>query len=156
MDRNLETHYSSLLGLIPPWRVKKVELDTSAMQIRVAVEYPAGVLPQCPEPGCGRECKLKDHRGERSWRHLDTMQFETRIFSRGAPLGLRHTWSEDDRSSLVLSALAVHDPLREACDRSDPWLSQSSSGTKSSQAFLGSGPAHSGARRRARIGPTGA
>jgi transposase len=82
MDRNLEAHYGAVLGLAPPWRVKKVDLDMSAMQIRIAVEYPAGVPLKCPERGCNHECRLKDHREERSWRHLDTMQFETVIQTR--------------------------------------------------------------------------
>jgi len=35
---------------------------------------------KCPE--CGKECTIADHAPERSWRHLDTMQFETRLRAR--------------------------------------------------------------------------
>ena len=34
----------------------------------------------CPE--CGKQCTVADHAPERTWRHLDTMQFETLIRAR--------------------------------------------------------------------------
>ena len=34
----------------------------------------------CPE--CGNQCTIADHASERTWRHLDTMQFETRLRTR--------------------------------------------------------------------------
>lgn len=75
----LQAHYGLLLGLVPPWAVLKVDLNLSAKRVVIEVEYPAGERVPCPEPGCGRMCKIKDHRPERSWRHLDTMQFETLV-----------------------------------------------------------------------------
>jgi len=69
-----------LLGLAIPWQVKKVEMDVEKKQVFVALEYPAGLLLPCPD--CGRECRIKDHREERSWRHLDTMQFGTWVKTR--------------------------------------------------------------------------
>jgi transposase len=56
-----------------------VNLDLEAKLLVLEVEYPPGHRVPCPEPGCGQECKVKDHREERSWRHLDTMQFETQV-----------------------------------------------------------------------------
>lgn len=64
---------------MPPWAVLKVDLDVTAKQLVIQVEYPAGAQAPCPEPGCGQLCKIRDHREERSWRHLDTMQFETLV-----------------------------------------------------------------------------
>jgi transposase len=75
----LQAHYGLLLGLIPPWAVAKVELDLAAKRLVIDVEYPRGAQVPCPEAGCGRSCRLKDHREERVWRHLDTMQFETLV-----------------------------------------------------------------------------
>jgi len=76
----LQAHYGLLLGLMPPWAVAKVDLDLSAKRLVIAVEYRSGAEVPCPEPGCGRRlCRVKDHREERVWRHLDTMQFETQV-----------------------------------------------------------------------------
>lgn len=78
----LQAHYGLLLGLIPPWAVAKVELDLPAKRLVINVDYPAGSQVPCSEAGCGRMCRVKDHREERIWRHLDTMQFETLVKSR--------------------------------------------------------------------------
>lgn len=77
---DLHNHYSSLLGLVPPWLVTHVDLKTSEKLVEVAVEWPADHRVECPV--CKRSCRVKDHREERSWRHLDTMQFQTVIKSR--------------------------------------------------------------------------
>ena len=45
----------------------------------IALEY-LGRGGVCPE--CKAECGLKDHAPERTWRHLDTMQFETILKAR--------------------------------------------------------------------------
>lgn len=68
-----------MLGLVPPWAVAKVNLDLEAKRLVLEVEYPAGHRVPCPELGCREVCKIKDHREERSWRHLDAMQFETEV-----------------------------------------------------------------------------
>jgi transposase len=78
----LQAHYGLLLGLTSPWIVLKVELDLLAKRVVIGVEYPSGCQVPCPEAGCGRNCRVKDHREERVWRHLDTMQFETLVKSR--------------------------------------------------------------------------
>ena len=49
-----------------------VELERK--RVVISVEFIGGRVV-CPE--CRAECGLKDHGPERSWRHLDTMQFET-------------------------------------------------------------------------------
>ena len=75
----LQAHYGLMLGLVPPWAVLSVNLDLNAKRLVLEVEYPRGHRAPCPEPGCGEQCSIKDHREERSWRHLDTMQFETQV-----------------------------------------------------------------------------
>lgn len=80
MEQTLQAHYGQLLGLIPPWAVVKVDLDVSGLKVKISVEYPEGETVPCPE--CGRMCRIKDHREERTWRHLDTMQFQTLVTSR--------------------------------------------------------------------------
>jgi transposase len=75
----LEAHYGLLLGLVPPWKVEEVNLDLSDQRVEIEVTYPGGYKVKCPEPECAKECRIKDHRAERTWRHLDTMQFETLV-----------------------------------------------------------------------------
>lgn len=78
----LQEHYGLLLGLVPPWAVVKVDLDLSGKQVVIRVDYPSGEQVPCPVEGCGRRCSIRDHREERTWRHLDTMQFETLVKAR--------------------------------------------------------------------------
>lgn len=77
---DLHKHYSLLLGLIPPWLVTNVDLRMGEKLVEIDVQWPVDHDVECPE--CGRSCSIKDHREERRWRHLDTMQFQTIIKSR--------------------------------------------------------------------------
>lgn len=79
-NNKLLSHYGTLLGLIPPWAVVNVDLDVAGLKVTIHIEYPGGERVTCPE--CGRLCRIKDHRKERTWRHLDTMQFQTTVKSR--------------------------------------------------------------------------
>lgn len=80
ISSDLHNHYSLLLGLIPPWLVTNVDLQMNARLVEIDVQWPIDHRPECPE--CGRSCSINDHREERRWRHLDTMQFQTIIKSR--------------------------------------------------------------------------
>jgi transposase len=76
----LSAHYRQLLGLNGPWRITDIDLDVSKQRVDIFIEWPAGKHVRCPE--CGASCGLKDHREERTWRHLDTMQFGTFLHCR--------------------------------------------------------------------------
>jgi transposase len=68
--------HEQLLGLTPPWRVTDFKLDVAKSRLDIHVEWPkTGEPVHCPE--CDELCKIHDHREERTWRHLDTMQFQT-------------------------------------------------------------------------------
>jgi transposase len=68
--------YQRILGLEAPWKVMKVDLDMDAKRVVIRVEV---------EPGTkwgNAETKAAAHVhkwAERTWRHLDTCQFETMI-----------------------------------------------------------------------------
>jgi transposase len=72
--------YQQLLGLASPWNVARVELDVKARRVRVFAEHAKDGRFNCPE--CGAVCPLHDHDEERSWRHLDSCQFETHLVAR--------------------------------------------------------------------------
>ena len=67
--------FTQLLGLTPPWRVTELTPDLDDQKITVRIEWPKGEKGPCPE--CKTPCQVYDHREERAWRHLDTMQFKT-------------------------------------------------------------------------------
>lgn len=77
--KTLAEHYGLLLGLDAAWLV--ADVDLSLKEERVEIRLEASGQPVCCS-GCGRTCPLHDHAPERTWRHLDTMQFETRIVAR--------------------------------------------------------------------------
>ena len=111
MDVN--EHYSVLLGLGEEWMVSKVELDVAGRRVDIFVEY-AKKAAVCPE--CGELAGLHDSLAERTWRHLDTMQFETVIHARTPRVSCpRHgakvievPWaSKHSRFTLLFEAFAI-------------------------------------------------
>lgn len=72
--------YEHLLGLQSPWFVERVELDKKAQRVTVFTAHDEGASFRCAE--CGATCPLHDHDEERSWRHLDSCQFETHLRAR--------------------------------------------------------------------------
>jgi transposase len=77
---DLHGHYAQLLGLIPPWAVVDVQLKMEELKVEIEVQWPEDEPVHCPE--CEELCRVKDHREERTWRHMDTMQFQTLLKSR--------------------------------------------------------------------------
>ena len=67
--------YEQILGLRSPWFVSEVKLDTTGQRVDVYVSHPSGTKFCCPK--CDQELSCYDHTSERTWRHLDTMQFQT-------------------------------------------------------------------------------
>lgn len=75
----LDAHYASALGLTEPWTIQRVDLDTEALTLDIRVVHGAHTAP-CPE--CKKDTPVIDHREQRSWRHLNMMQFVTTITAR--------------------------------------------------------------------------
>lgn len=76
---DITEHYGMLLGLPSPWKVVDVKLSLMANAVDVYVEY-RGEKRTCPV--CGETVPGYDATRERTWRHLDVMQFETRVHCR--------------------------------------------------------------------------
>jgi len=79
-DSELQKHYALLLGVGSPWEVKNVELKLAEKKVEIELGWQWGAAAKCPE--CGRECSIHDCAPERTWRHLDTMQFTTLVRAR--------------------------------------------------------------------------
>jgi transposase len=80
IDGELQKHYAQLLGVGSPWEVKNVELKLQEKTVEIELGWQWGAAARCPE--CGRDCSMHDCAPERTWRHLDTMQFTTVIRAR--------------------------------------------------------------------------
>ena len=115
----LTKHYSLLLGLDAAWEVSEVSLSLEGKRVDILVTHKGGRVT-CPE--CEGECSIADHAPERTWRHLDTMQFETRLRARVPranckACGVKTTavpWAEKhSRFTLMFEALAIE--VIQAC-----------------------------------------
>ena len=115
----LTEHYSMLLGLDAAWIVSDVSLSLEENRVEITVTHVGGSVA-CPE--CGTGCTIADHAPERTWRHLDTMQFETRLRARVPrtdckACGVKTTsvpWAgKHSRFTLMFEAFAIH--VIEAC-----------------------------------------
>ena len=72
--------YQQVLGLSEPWSVSQVELDVAQQRVEITVEHEPGVKWSCPH--CQQALSCYDHVVNRSWRHLDTCQFQTHLHAR--------------------------------------------------------------------------
>jgi transposase len=70
------TLFETILGISAPWHVARVDLKTEAKRVELWLAHDATRWP-CPE--CGLVLAGFDHAEERTWRHLDTCQFETHL-----------------------------------------------------------------------------
>lgn len=80
LDHEWSRHDAMLLGVKSPWEVNAVKLEMSERRVESGREWSRGHAVPCPE--CGDLCALADPAPERTWRHLDTLQFETLIRAR--------------------------------------------------------------------------
>ncbi len=120
LQPSLLEHYGRMLDLSDPWIVSAIEIDTEKLLLNILVTATKGAKLPCPS--CGKPCSVEDHREERKWRHLDTMQFETIITCRmpriNCPehgvLSARVPWADDySRFTLLFERFAI-DVLRSA------------------------------------------
>ena len=121
MDTELQKHYALLLGIGSPWEVKTVELKLGEKKVEIELGWQWGQDAQCPE--CGRKCSIHDCAAERTWRHLDTMQFATLIRARTPRANcpehgvktMRVPWAEPQgRFTLLFERFAVEVLLASA------------------------------------------
>ncbi len=105
--------YASILQFGPDWKITRVDVDHARREVEVYVEYTqqVGASPETGEP-----CPIYDHREERRWRHLDTMQYKTFIHARvprvtlptGKVVTMRVPWAdESSRQTWHFEAWAI-------------------------------------------------
>jgi transposase len=111
--------YRQLLGLNTPWTVTRVELKVKEQRVEVWAGHLEDIRWACPE--CAGDLPLYDHAEERTWRHLDSCQFQTHLHARPPRVdcpthGVRQVrlpWAEPRaRFTTLFERLAI-DVLRE-------------------------------------------
>ena len=83
---DLKSFYAQSLGISAPWRVTDVVFDGDHKVVTVFVECASGVAWVDPETG--ERAEIKDWQ-DRTWRHLDTCQFQTIVTARVPRLVLK-------------------------------------------------------------------
>jgi transposase len=101
-------HYHELVGLNQDWVIADVQLDVRNKTLTLPLEF-VGDHVVCPE--CGATCSMKDHAAERSWRHLDAMQFQTILTARVPRMDMYDMRSKDNCGSVGREAQPVHSPV---------------------------------------------
>lgn len=71
-----EDLYKIILQIDDNWSVTAINVDEPNEEVSVIISY---TKAKATDPVTNEECSLYDHREERSWRHLDTMQYTTHI-----------------------------------------------------------------------------
>lgn len=106
--------YETVLGLSEPWYVVDVELCDDQEEIWVQLDVRTDATHHCPE--CGEARAMYDRAEERSWRHLDTCQYQTILKARVPRVecpehGVRRVrvpWAERmSRFTALFEALAI-------------------------------------------------
>ena len=113
--------YAALLRLSHPWSVREVKLNLAAERVDVWVQEDPATKWACPE--CGKTVPLYDHAEERTWRHLDTCEFQTFLHARLPRVncpehGVRKvlpTWASPGSQFTLRLECRVIDTLKE-CD----------------------------------------
>jgi transposase len=72
--------YQQVLGLAEPWFVERVELSVPDKTVDIWVAHRPEAKWSCPQ--CDEAPIGYDHAPERTWRHLDTCQFQTLLHAR--------------------------------------------------------------------------
>jgi transposase len=115
--------FAQLLGLRHPWKVHEITPDLDNKSIRVRIEWQKGEKGPCSV--CQKPCQVYDHREERAWRHLDTMQFKTLLICPVPRVdckvhgikSLQVPWADmKGRFTMLFERFAI-DVLQSACNK---------------------------------------
>jgi transposase len=94
--------------------VERVELKLEQGEVHVFLDHPVGAQWPCPE--CGELCNLYDHKPTRTWRHLDTCQYQTILHcdpprsncEKHGPKVVKLPWAEErSRFTMLFERLAI-------------------------------------------------
>tara|TARA_R110002072_G_C7868386_1_gene527045 strand:+ start:46 stop:1257 length:1212 start_codon:yes stop_codon:yes gene_type:complete len=107
-----EQFFDLLLDFGDDWKVDDVKVNFKIAEVDIFVSY-IGTKADCPESM--EPCGIYDHRDNRRWRHLDTMQFKTfinckvpRVKSSVGVKTISVPWADNyERHSYLFESLAI-------------------------------------------------
>jgi transposase len=110
--------FETILGLQSPWHLDRVELNAETKRVDLWAVHDETRWP-CPE--CPQLLPCFDHADERTWRHLDTCQFQTHLHARIPRVQcpthgvkqIRVPWAEPRARFTVLMERLVIDVIRQ-------------------------------------------
>jgi transposase len=113
------TLFETILGLQAPWHIVRVELDAATQRVDLWAAHD-DTRWSCPE--CAQVLACADHAEERTWRHLDTCQFQTHLHARVPRVqcpthGVRQVrvpWAEPRARFTQLMERLIIDVIRQA------------------------------------------
>lgn len=102
--------YQYLLGLQSPWTVSRVNLDIHGQRVDFWAEHPEDAAWACPH--CTKTLPLYDHPEERTWRHLDSCQFQTYLHARIPRVACGEHGGGPGHGAVGGAAVEIHVALR--------------------------------------------
>ena len=69
--------YQQILGLSSPWKVVDVRLEVEGQAVHISLKYDSASRFRIPK--CDRKYGCYCHAPKRTWRHLNTCQFQTLV-----------------------------------------------------------------------------
>jgi transposase len=94
--------------------VVEVNVDPESQLVEFRIGHREGKLVF---PECQQACPQADLAAERIWRHLDLLQFETRIRARVPRCDCEQSGVKSTAGPVGAKALAVYEPIRGGCSQ---------------------------------------
>lgn len=69
--------YKKILGIESPWFISTIDVCEKSRQVTIELAHEVGTKFCCSV--CGEQRRVHDHQKSRTWRHLDTCQYETHL-----------------------------------------------------------------------------
>ena len=109
--------FETILGIPTPWHVARVELKPGDERVDVWLEHEPTRWP-CPD--CGEPLPTFDHAAERTWRHLDTCQFQTHLHAEIPRVQCPTPWREASAGAVGRATEPLHGVTGAVDHRPDP------------------------------------
>jgi transposase len=74
--------FTAALGLMPPWRVTRVEFDEAHCQLDLYLDFVRGTRFACPEKDCRQAACAVHDTADKTWRHMDFFQHKAFLHAR--------------------------------------------------------------------------
>lgn len=77
---DMSEFYQNAIGIKKPWFIRETIFDIKKKRVDIYLSYEEGFEFRCSL--CNKKSAIYDHNKERTWRHLDTCDFQTFIHAK--------------------------------------------------------------------------